>query len=252
MFVLFHPEFLSAAPSPSLPLPIRVLQRHSLIAHFPHHFPLVTPLFPTLTKHRAHNPCRINTEHPMKDASPERALQRASRRISPQEPPPKLNALYQIQSPRISYTTKDFKSFRINTEHPAKDASPERALQRASRRISPQVPPSNLNGLYQIQSSRISYTTKDFKSCRISTYKKIPHFSHLIENTQLQVLCNQHLRVFASQVLWIQHLHENRGGGGTMRVNTPPPLADAPGVPRPSLTSAGSHPIMAGIFGDSR
>ena len=198
MFALFHPELLSDAPSPSLPLPIRVLLRPSLIAHFPHHFSPVTPLFPTLTRHRAHSPCRINTEHPMKDASPERALQRASRRISPQGLPSNFNVLYQFQSPRMSYTTKDFKSRRINT------------------------------------------------------YKKLPCFSHLIENTQLQVLCNQHLRVFASQVLWIQHFHKNRGVGGTMRVNTPPRLADALGVPRPSLTSAGSHPIMAGIFGDSR
>jgi len=67
---------------------------------------------------------------------------------------------------------------------------------------------------------RMSYTTKDFKSCRINTYKKMARFSHLTENTQLQVLYNQHLRVFAPQVLWIQHLHEKRGvgEGGTFRV----------------------------------
>ncbi len=59
---------------------------------------------------------------------------------------------------------------------------------------------------------RMSYTIKDFNSCRINTYKKLLRFSHLIENAQLQVLYNQHLRVFASQVLWIQHLHKNRGG----------------------------------------
>ena len=131
-----------------------------------------------------------------KDTTPERAPHRTSR--LPAEGSAKLaRALPEI--PEI--------------EHPTKDASPERALQRASRRISPQGLPSNFNVLYQFQSPRMSYTTKDFKSRRINTYKKSGHFSHLIENTQLQVLCNQHLRVFASQVLWIQHLHKNRGWG---------------------------------------
>ncbi len=138
------------------------------------------------------------------------------------------------QFSRISCTTKGFKAFRFNTEHPTNDVrllhpgcpfgtSPERAPHAAGRlpaeasakagRISPQVPPSNPNVLYQIQSPRISFTTKDFKSFRINRSKKLPHFSHLIENTQLQVLWNQHLRVLGWEILWIQHLHKNRGGG---------------------------------------
>jgi len=38
---------------------------------------------------------------------------------------------------------------------------------------------------------------------------------HLHKNKPLQVLCHQHLRVFSSQPLRIQHLHEIPGGGGT-------------------------------------
>jgi len=40
---------------------------------------------------------------------------------------------------------------------------------------------------------------------------------HLVENTQFQVLQNQHLRIFSPQALWIQHLHENMGGGGPLQ-----------------------------------
>ena len=41
--------------------------------------------------------------------------------------------------------------------------------------------------------------------------------AHLFENTQVQPLQNQHLRIFSPQALWIQHLHKNMGGGGTPR-----------------------------------
>ncbi len=126
-----------------------------------------------------------------------------------------------------SYPAKVFPRERPRLGVPSagnKDASPERALPRPRRRVfcaSPDPIGKAARALPQTAKTapllcmpRISYTTKDFKSCRINTYKKLGRFSHLAENTQLQVLYNQHLRVFSSQLLYIQHLHKNRGVGG--------------------------------------
>jgi hypothetical protein len=55
--------------------------------------------------------------------------------------------------------------------------------------------------------------------------------AHLFENTQVQPLQNQHLRIFSSQALWIQHLHKNMGGGG-----------GAPGNSSRRTPSASPHP----------
>ncbi len=75
------------------------------------------------------------------------------------------------------------------------------------------------------------------------------HYTHPFDSSNILLP----LRVSCSQVLSIQHLHRNRGVGGTMRFDTLVRLAITLGISRhPSLTLEVLHPIMAGFLGDSR
>jgi hypothetical protein len=129
----------------------------------------------------------------------------------------------------------------VSCSHPVKDASPERDLQGANRgaasasgslsrqiRVhprpsvvhnnrSPQVvtdssPHRNPVSTVPVQASKV-IGNKGLTVTLTPLESTLIGYVHLIQNTQVQLLQNQHLRIFSPQVLWIQHLHENVGGG---------------------------------------
>jgi len=89
-------------------------------------------------------------------------------------------------------------------------------------------------------------------SFRISTCRVLAYLSQLVEIKQLQTLWNQHLRVFASQALYIQHLHQNTGGGrGPARHSLAAPKSEACPLRR---TKAGRSSLATSpcLFPESR
>ena len=99
------------------------------------------------------------------------------------------------------------------------------ASPRAPLRI-PRIAPFLCNSKL-IHSKRLSAPISPLESALTNS---CPVFRISLKTNGRQVLCNQHLRVFASQVLWIQHLHKNTGRG------VPPLSSTIPACP--AATSA--------------
>ena len=103
-------------------------------------------------------------------------------------------------SPRKSYTA----------EHPTKDASPERPPQGGSR-MNPLYDSSHTSAYNDLQPPRNSYTRKDFKSFRFSTYK---HFLMMLKTKDFKPFRISRSTIFARNPFGFSRYIKTWGGGG--------------------------------------